>query len=136
MNNILTSFIIVLFFTACQSQEKKTKKTFVCNKKEMTVELPSIIEEKPHTFAEGKVILLKTKDSVFIEFYCGGNYSPLVNNKSKFKILSESSTSKRGIDTSGKYWRKDGKLSYFNCQAKDTVKYNKIFDQKIIYEAK
>ena len=132
MNNLRISLIISLFFMSCQSQEKNVEKTFACNGKSMTINLPKLIDEKEHNFAEGKTELLQTKDSVFIEFYCGGNYSPITSDKSKYTVLSDTRTSKRGVDKSGNYWRKDGKLSYFNCKAKDTVKYNRIFDNMII----
>lgn len=132
MNSLKVSFIAALFFMACQSQEKIIKKSFNCNGKKIEVTLSEIIEDKSQSFTEGNVQLFQTKDSVFIEFYCGGNYSPVVSNKTKFKVLSSNENTKTGVDTNGLYWRKDGKLSYFNCQAKDTAKYNKIFDSKII----
>lgn len=131
MNKLRLLLVLSLLFFNCQKQEK----TFDCNGKKITISLPKIIKEQASKYTEGKAMLLITKDSVFVEFYCGGNYSSIVSNKSKYKVLTEQKNSKRGIDvTTGNYWRKDGKLSYFNCKAKDTTRYNRIFDSKSIEE--
>lgn len=128
MRGILIYIIAFLTFLSCKSQEKKPH-IFRCNNKEAKVFFPKIIKTQKEEYTEGKVKLLTTIDSVFIEFHCGGNYSPIISDTLKYKVLQGIGSSKRGINVStGKFWRKKGRLGYFNCKAKDTTKYNKIFD--------
>ena len=110
-----------------------SKRSFVCRNTETLIVLPEIIKEQKHDYEEGTVTLLVTKDKVVIEFYCGGNYIPHISNNDRYILLTDVNGVQFGIDKeSNLFWRKDGNLIYSNCKASDTLKYNKIFDNKII----
>lgn len=129
---LLTNMLLLCFFTSSQSQIT-VKKTFLCGRYSVEVELPEIVKIQEHKFVEGKTTVLTTKDTVVIEFYCAGNYSPHISNRKRYKILAENNNSSKGIDLeTNLYWRKDGRLIYSNCKASDTAYYNKLFNKKII----
>ncbi|WP_299224206.1 hypothetical protein [uncultured Aquimarina sp.] len=109
------------------------KKTFVCKTTSIELELPKILKTQKHTYEEGEITLLTTKDKVIIEFFCGGNYIPHTSNRERYKLLFEKAGAQFGIDKETKlFWRKEGKMIYSNCRASDTTKYNNIFKNKII----
>lgn len=126
-------FIIIcllLIFISCYGQGLKEKE-LICGNKSVSIKLPEILKTQEHSFEEGKTTLLTTKDSVLIEFYCGGNYLPHISNKKRYKLLSKKNSYSLGVDLkTGLYWRKDGKLIYSNCKEKDTALYNQIFNDK------
>lgn len=125
-------YIYALFsFVSCQGQTTE-KKTLLCGNSFVEIELPNITKVQEQQFAEGKTTLLTTKDSVIIEFYCGGNYSSHISDKERYKVLTKKRNSSTGIDLeTSLYWRKDEKLIYSNCKVSDTAFYNKIFNNKI-----
>lgn len=128
----LINVILLCLLTSCQSQTT-VKKKFLCGRYSVEIELPEIVKIQEHKFVEGKTTMLTTKDTVVIEFYCGGNYIPHISNRKRYKILSENNNFSKGIDLeTNLYWRKDGRLIYSNCKASDTAYYNKIFNKKII----
>lgn len=122
--------ILILFLGFEQDYEKVT---FNCGSTIIEIETPEIKKRDEYHFLEGKAEIYITVDNVVIELYCGGNYSPHISDKKRYKELSKSKGSIRGIDVeTNTYWRKDRRLIYSNCKASDTVKYNKIFNDKII----
>lgn len=128
----ILSLICLSLFFSCNGQILE-KKTLVCRNDTIEIELPKINKIQEHSFEEGKTLLLITVDKVAIEFYCGGNYSPHISDKDKYKLLYMKGKTQFGIDTeTNLYWRKDGKLIYSNCKPKDTAFYNKLFNNKII----
>lgn len=129
---ILMYIYSLFLFVSCQGQTTE-KKTLSCGNSSIEIELPNINKVQEQQFSEGKATLLTTKDSVIIEFYCGGNYSSHISDKERYKVLSKKSNSSIGIDLkTNLYWRKDGKLIYSNCKVNDTAFYNKIFNNKIV----
>jgi hypothetical protein len=107
---------------------------FSCKSKTLKINLPKIIKQEKIKYTEGTLEFLITKDSVIIEFNCGGNYvSKLLQNKDRYKILTSLNGVLKGVDNkNNSFWRREGRLIYSNAKAKDTIKYNTIFNEKII----
>ncbi|NLN26527.1 MAG: hypothetical protein GX163_12950 [Bacteroidetes bacterium] len=131
MKSLVYIYTFFLIYTCSAQTERKTILT--CGNSSVEIMLPIINEIQEHEFTEGKTTLLMTEDLVVIEFYCGGNYVPHINDRERYVEYSKYGNSSRGIDKKTKlYWRKDGNLIYSNCKEKDTAYYNRIFDNKIV----
>jgi len=130
INIYLTQFLLLTLLSCdAQKKEKYIPKELKCGNYFGVIKLPKIKKEYPYEYTEGKVVSYITKDDVIIEFYCGGMYSSHVSNDSIYKVLFRKEDSSFGFHLKNKlFWRKKGRLAYSNCKAKDTAKYNKIFD--------
>lgn len=75
-----------------------------------------------------------TKDSSIVTFLCGSNADIMIGDD--YKILNSTKIincgmSLRGINLkSDLFWRKDGLVGYEEVKSEDTLRYNKIFDNK------
>jgi len=124
--------LLTCLFVSCSSQRLE-RKTLSCGLKTVTIELPTIIKVQEFSFTDGRTTFLTTKDLVMIEFYCGGNYAHHVSNEERFKVLSKTKESSKGIDIeTNLYLRKDINLIYSNCKVNDTAYYNKVLNDKIV----
>lgn len=85
-------------------------------------------------YEEGFIQTITTKDSSIIILNCLHNTESNLLTKKRYVtldsiLISDNYYSYRGIDTvNGKYWRRDGNVSYIHVKPQDTAKYNRIFD--------
>ena len=55
---VLSKLLISLLFISLSCNSTSEEKTFICNGKSITINLPKLIDEKEHRFEEGKTELL------------------------------------------------------------------------------
>ncbi len=136
----LSVILIFEFFTGClffkknhKDEEPKVKK-IICQNKAISLDLLDVKKLDTLYYEEGSVYHILTDDECSIVILCGGNASFF--NGDDYKTLTSStkkngSISLKGVNTSsGLYWRKDGNIGFENVREKDTIKYNRIFDNK------
>jgi hypothetical protein len=144
----LWTILILLVSVSCKNADRKKSNSLYsenqlidtmsidCLEKKVDISLLPVESVDKQSFDEGFILTVKTKDSSFVILNCLFNSSPNLLTQKGYVILDSvlmknDRYSYRGIDsTSGKYWRRDGNISYIQVKSKDTTRYNMIFDDK------
>lgn len=123
--------------TSMYSEDQTTDTTFIdCLERTVNIGLLPIETVHHQSFSEGNIVTVKTKDSSYVILNCLFNSGPNLLAKDKYEVLDSvlmrnGGYSYRGVDSkSGKYWRRDGNISYLQVKPKDTIRYNLIFDNE------